>query len=147
MHAYTLWFRRKRFFGLILKCGWHNYYVGPPSPPSNVMAPATDYQPNNFSIIISWEAPEYGLVDEYRIETNTTTQTISTNTTKVVLEGEYNIPLEINISATNCAGSSAEVTEEICIGMLCTKNCYMFLPSLPLSWLFSSHSTCQWQCW
>ena len=91
--------------GLILKCGWHNYYVGLPSPPSNVMAPATDYQPNNFSITISWEAPEYGLIDEYRIEVNTTTQTISTNTTSVVLEGEYNIPLEINISATNCAGS------------------------------------------
>ena len=57
------------------------------------------------------------LVDEYRIEINTTTPTISTTTTSVVLEGEYNIPLEINISATNCAGSSVEVTEEISVGM------------------------------
>ena len=81
------------------------------------MALANDYQRYNFSIIIFWEAPEYGLVDEYRIEVNTTTQTISTNTTSVVLEGGYNIPLEIKISATNCAGSSAEVTEEINIGM------------------------------
>ena len=82
------------------------------------MAPAIDYQPNKFFIIIFWEAPEYGLVDEYRIEINTTTPTISTTTTSVVLEGEYNIPLEIKISATNCAGTSAEVTEEICIGII-----------------------------
>ena len=94
-----------------------SFIIGPPSPQSNVMVVADDYQRYNFSIIISWEAPEYGLVDEYRIEINTTTQTISTNTTSVVLEGEYNIPLEINISATNCAGSSAEVTEEINIGI------------------------------
>ena len=80
------------------------------------------FQHYNFSIIISWEAPEYGLVDEYRIEINTTTQTISTTTTSVVLEGEYNIPLEINISAINCAGSSAVVTEEVHVGMSCTNN-------------------------
>ena len=94
-----------------------SFAIGPPSPPSNVMVVADDFKHENFSIIISWEAPEYGLVDEYRIETNTTTQTISITTTSVVLEGDYNIPLEIKISATNCAGSSAEVTEEINIGM------------------------------
>ena len=93
------------------------FHLGLLSPPSNVMVVADDFKPYNLSIIISWEAPEYGLVDEYRIEINTTTQTISITTTSVVLEGEYNIPLEINISATNCAGSSAEVTEEINIGM------------------------------
>ena len=87
---------------------------GMPSPPSSVTVMADDFQLYNFSIIISWEAPEYGQVDEYRIEIKTTTQT---NTTSVVLKGEYNIPLEINISAINCAGSSAEVTEEIYIGM------------------------------
>ena len=90
---------------------------GMPSPPSSVTVMADDFHIENFSIIISWEAPEYGLVDEYRIEINITTQTISTTTTSVVLEGEYNIPLEINISVINCAGSSAEVTEEIYIGM------------------------------
>ena len=93
------------------------FHLGLLSLPSNVMVVADDFKPYNLSIIISWEAPEYGLVDEYRIEINTTTQTISTTTTSVVLEGEYNIPLEINISAMNCAGSSAEVTEEINIGI------------------------------
>ena len=82
------------------------------------MVVSDDFQTYNFSITISWEAPEYGLVDEYRIETNTTTQTISTNTTSVVLEGEYNIPLEINISAVNCVGSSAVVRGKAHIGML-----------------------------
>ena len=58
------------------------------------------------------------MVDEYRILTNTTTQSITTNTTTVVLEGKYNIPLEIRVSAINCAGTSAEVTEEVFVGKL-----------------------------
>ena len=82
------------------------------------MVKTDDYQPDNFSIIISWESGEDEVVDEYRILTNTTTQSITTNTTTVVLEGKYNIPLEIRVSAINCAGTSAEVTEEIFVGKL-----------------------------
>ena len=71
-----------------------------------------DSETGKFSITISWEESG-GVVDEYRIQTNTTTQsTIST-----VLEGEYNVPLEIRVSAINCAGSSAEVTEQVIVGM------------------------------
>ena len=112
------------------------------------MVMSNNFQPENFSIIISWETVEYVLVDEYRIEINTTTQSINTNTTSVVLEGKYNIPLEINISAINCVGSSAVVTEEVNVGMLSIMYVYMrfthYYLSLSLSWLFSSHSTCQW---
>ena len=76
-----------------------------------------NFQPNNFSITISWEESG-GVVDEYRIQTNTTTQSnIPTTTTTVVLEGEYNVPLEIRVSVINCAGSSAEVTEQVIVGM------------------------------
>ena len=101
--------------------------TGPPSPPTNVMVKVLyDYHTPNFSIIISWdeeeeEEEEYGeVVDEYRILTNTTDHFISTNTTTVVLEGEYNIPLQITLSAINCAGSSAEVTEQLIVGMCVT---------------------------
>ena len=77
-----------------------------------------DYETDTFSITISWEEESGGVVDEYRIQTNTTTQpNISTATTTVVLEGEYNVPLEIRVSAINCAGSSAEVTEQVIVGM------------------------------
>ena len=76
-----------------------------------------DYYTGNFSITISWEESG-GVVDEYRIQTNTTTQpNISTTTTTVVLKGEYNVPLEIRVSAINSAGSSAEVTEQVIVGM------------------------------
>ena len=97
--------------------------TGPPSPPANVMIVLTDYNTHNFSIIISWDEEEEesgGVVDEYRILTNTTDHFISTNTTTVVLEGEYNIPLQITLSAINCAGSSAEVTEQLIVGMCVT---------------------------
>jgi hypothetical protein len=89
-----------------------------PSPPSNVMVNTENFQPDNFSIIISWESREDEVVDEYRILTNTTTQSITTTNTTVVLEGVYNIPLEIRVSAINCAGTSAEVTEEVFVGKL-----------------------------
>ena len=80
------------------------------------MVVVSDYETDNFSITISWEESG-GVVDEYRIQTNTTQSNISTATTTVVLEGEYNVPLEIRVSAINCAGSSAEVTEQVIVGM------------------------------
>ena len=116
------------------------------------------FQHENFSIIISWET--VGYVDEYRVDINTTIQSINTNTTSVVLEGKYNIPLKINISGINCAGSSGVVTKEVNVGMLSIMYDVHTLPSfhlslppslppslslsLSISWLFSSHSTCQW---
>ena len=75
-----------------------------------------DYETDNFSITISWEESG-GVVDEYKIQTNTTQSNISTTTRTVVLEGEYNVTLEIRVSAINCAGSSAEVTEQVIVGM------------------------------
>ena len=110
-------------------------YIDRPNPPSNVMVLTNNFQPENFSIIISWETVEYVLVDEYRIEINTTTQSINTNTTSVVLEGKYNIPLEINISAINCVSSSAVVTEEVNVGMLSIMYDVHTLLSVPLSQL------------
>ena len=98
-------------------------FTGPPSSPANMIVVATGYNRHNFSIIISWdeEEEESGkVVDEYRILTNTTDHFISTNTTTVVLEGEYNIPLLITLSAINCASSSAEVTEQLIVGMCVT---------------------------
>ena len=76
------------------------------------------------------------VVDEYRIQTNTTTQsTISTTTTTVVLEGEYNIPLEIRVSAINCAGSSAEVTEQVIVGMCLACEVWFSLSLCPCGFL------------
>ena len=90
-----------------------------------------DYETDNFSITISWEESG-GVVDEYRIQTNTTTQSnISTITTTVVLEGEYNVPLEIRVSGINCAGSSAEVTEQVIVGMCLHVKCGSHCPCLP----------------
>ena len=85
-----------------------------------MMVQTKNFKTGNFSIIISWDEEEEKsgeVVDEYRILTNTTDHFISTDTTTVVLEGEYNIPLQITLSAINCAGSSAEVTEQLIVGM------------------------------
>ncbi|CAI8030827.1 hypothetical protein GBAR_LOCUS17482 [Geodia barretti] len=89
------------------------YKIRAPYPPPNVMVKTENFQPDNFFIIISWESGEDEVVDEYRTLTNTTTQSITTTNTTVVLEGVYNIPLEIRVTAINCAGTSAEVTEEV----------------------------------
>ena len=106
-----------------------------PSPPSNIVVMTNNFQPKNFSIIISWETVEYMLVNEFIIETNKTTHSINTNTTSVVLEGKYNIPLEMNISAINCVGSSRVVTKEVNVGMLSIMYDVYTLPSVHISQL------------
>ena len=88
-----------------------------PSPPSKVMV-MNSYQRGNFSITLSWESGEDEVVDEYRIHTNTTPQYLTTTSRSVALEAKYNIPLEIRVSAINCAGSSPEVTQEVFVGEL-----------------------------
>ena len=123
-------------------------YTARPSVPSNVMI-MNDFHVENFSIILSWDpALDDVLVDSYRILTNTTTHPLSTTDYTVVLKGKYNIPQQITLSAINCAGSSEEVTKEVLVGeyviYTLLENCA--LVTLPLSWLFSSHSTCEWQC-
>ena len=99
---------------------WHIFTTakGRPSSPYNTTVKTAGYQTDNFFIIVSWRSGEDEVVDEYRILTNTTTQSITTTNTTVVLEGVYNIPLEIRVSAINCAGTSAEVTEEVSVGKL-----------------------------
>ena len=56
-------------------------------------------------------------MDEYKIMTNTTMQSITTTNTMAVLEGQYNIPMSITISSVNCAGSSTEVIEKVYVGI------------------------------
>ena len=73
-----------------------------------------EYHSENFSIILSWDPPlDDVLVDGYRILSNTTMHPLSTTNYTVVLEGMYNIPQQITLSAINCAGSSEEVTKEV----------------------------------
>ena len=85
------------------------------SPPNKVML-NFEYLHLNIYISVSWERGENEVVDKYRIVTNTTNQNITTHTTSVVLEGEYNIPMEIRVWAINCAGPSTQVTEEVIVG-------------------------------
>ena len=99
-------------------------YADVPPHPSNVMV-VIDDQPVNFFIIISWESEDDSSVDEYKIMTNTTMQSISTTSKMAVLQGQYNIPTSITILSVNCAGSSTEVTEEVCVGMSCSYNTCM----------------------
>ena len=80
------------------------------------MVRTENFTPNTFSITLSWESGEDEVVDEYRIHTNTTPQYLTTTSRSVALEAKYNIPLEIRVSAINCAGSSPEVTEEVVVG-------------------------------
>ena len=93
-----------------------NMYTAPPSAPTNVMVMNVSHV-ESFSIILSWDPPlDDVLVDSYRILTNTTTHPLSTTNYTVVLEGKYNIPQQITLSAINCAGSSEVVTKEVLVG-------------------------------
>ena len=104
-------------------------YVGPPSFQSQVRVEIDNFQTENFSIILSWEVQNATLIDGYRISVNSTTQpAVDTNKTTIALEGKYNIPLLINITAINCAGISEElvvVNEGMCIHTCSSMYMYM----------------------
>ena len=74
-----------------------------------------DYQTKYYSVILSWEGQN---ADHYSISVNTSTHTVNTSMTSLVLEGQYNIPLQVTLIAINCAGNSDEVTEDINIGIV-----------------------------
>ena len=101
------------------------------------MAVNNDFQTEKFSILLSWEGQETGsgAVDTYIISINTTTQPIHTNITSIVVDGEYNKPIHISVSAVNCAGTSGEVMTEVYEGV-CTESYTTLLlhpPTLPFS--------------
>ena len=107
-----------------------NYYtllsVAPPSFQSQV---TVDFLTENFSIILSWDVQNSSHVDGYRISVTSTTQpAVDTNKTTIALEGQYNIPLLINITAINCAGISEELV--VVNEGMCTHTCssmYMYM--------------------
>ena len=93
------------------------------------MAVKNNFQTENFSVLLLWESPEIGsgAVDTYIISINTTTQPIHTNITSIVVEGMYNKPIHISVSAVNCAGTSGEVIKDVSEGVYRPPT---FLPSL-----------------
>ena len=90
-------------------------FTGPPSPPSHVTFTMYDFQTKHYSVILTWEGQN---ADHYSISVNTSTHTVNTSMTSLVLEGQYNIPLQVTLIAINCAGNSDEVTEDINIGIM-----------------------------
>ena len=108
----------------------------------------TDFLLLSASVMVSWKIPDHTHVDGYKIEFNTSKETVVfTNKTQVSLEIDYKRVLIYTISAFNCYGKSEDVADEIFIGIksvlvpLCLTNNYTF------SWLCSSESTSQWECW
>ena len=109
-----------------------------PGPPVfEVMVVTNNFETETFSILLSWDVRNATQVE---ISLNTTLQPACTSsTTECVLEGEYNIPYLINITAINCAGAAEElvrVFEGTFIITILTLYMYMYsiylhLPLLP----------------
>ena len=78
-------------------------FTGPPFL-SNVTAQTSDFQTDVFAIILSWDSQN---ADTFTVSTNLTAHQgdpVYTNLTTHRLEGAYNTPLLITITAVNCAG-------------------------------------------
>ena len=135
-----------------MACLHHCYIILPitlPGSPvfeSQVAVENSNFQTETFSILLSWDVQNATYVE---ISVNTTLQPACTSsTTGCVLEGEYNVPYLINITAINCAGAAEELVRVFESKLRC--DTYMLLlfilDSTPCSWLLSSHSTCKWKC-
>ena len=81
--------------------------LGLPLPPSDVTVVTDDFTTENFSVFLSWMKSQRA--DNYTISLNTTTDIVTTDMTSLYQEGAYNLPLQVTLSATNCAGTSSEV--------------------------------------
>ena len=68
------------------------------------------------SVLVSWIMPDHTYVKGYKIEFNTSKETIITNETQFALEVAYKTVLGYRVSALNCYGNSVEITNEIYIG-------------------------------
>ena len=93
------------------------YYTvtDPPIRPSGFTVETHDFQSENFSILLSWEVQRTD--DIYYIVTVNTTLIFTTHNMSllpILLEGiYYNIPVNVSLTAINCAGPSASVTEYV----------------------------------
>ena len=82
--------------------------LGLPLPPSDVTVVTDDFATENFSILLSWTKSQSA--NNYTI-LNTTTDIVTTDMTMYSLYqvGAYNLPLQVTLTAMNCAGTSSEV--------------------------------------
>ena len=69
-----------------------------------------DFQQENFSVLLSWMDQDTAQINTYTVSVNNATLTITNSTTTLLLEGHYNLSLEISLTASNCAGSSQQIT-------------------------------------
>lgn len=118
-------FQHQRSLYIYLKCKvlLYNYplinslliilYTAHPPIPSGLEL-SNNFQQYNFSIIATWDRVNNELTEEYTIQYMNSTLTI-TNTSTIVLEGFYNVPLEFHIWAVNCVGSSSVITKAVTI--------------------------------
>ena len=60
--------------------------------------------------------PDHTSVDGYKIEFNTSNETIYTNKTNFMLESDYKAVLTYTVSAFNCYGYGEDATKEIYVG-------------------------------
>ena len=85
--------------------------LGLPLPPYDASITTNDFTTDNFAIFLSWKGQQDN--NHYELSLNTTTETIFSNTTSLTLEGHYNIPLELTLVATNCAGNSRNISLKV----------------------------------
>ena len=89
--------------------------VGPPSVPYNLTAVTYNYTTETFIIELTWMHMAQD-IDTYKIHVSVNT-TYYINTTHIILMGQYTIPVKVNVSAINCAGTSEDATQEVYQGI------------------------------
>ena len=90
-------------------------HAGPPSFPYNLTVVTYNYTTETFVIELTWMHMAQD-IDTYKIHVSVNT-TYCINTTHITLKGQYNIPVKVNVSAINCAGTSEDATREVFQGI------------------------------
>ncbi|CAI8033757.1 hypothetical protein GBAR_LOCUS19048 [Geodia barretti] len=96
--------------------------------------------------VVTWAQPQRVPVSRFIISTSNTQPVLIANTTNYTIESDYNTKLTYNFSSYNCFGTSESITKEFFMGKF-----NVIIPNTikvyTSSWLWSSQSTSEWQCW
>ena len=100
-------------------------HAGPPSVPYNLTVVTYNYTTETFTIELTWMhmAQDIYTYKIYVYVSTTYMYYINTTITTHILEGQYNIPINVIVSAINCAGSSEDATQEVFRGISDVATC------------------------
>ena len=119
------------------------WYAGLPFPP-DVKQKFSVNRDSVENLCLTWQRQKSDL---YYLINISSGMEYNETSTELCLEVVNKTSLQVSVVAVNCAGRSEPAIANISMHMSMTYLVTHHITSFSLSWLWSSQSTSEWQCW